>query len=102
VANGLKIVTAALLIADVRVDRCVSCSSREVLALPERDVLVIRVLVAFGEAEIDNVYVVLCAFCASNQEIVGFNVSVNYPFLMDLLNALDLQRVRTCETLPSE
>jgi len=52
--------------------------------------LTARVLVAFCQAKVNNVDSVLCCFSASNQKIVRFDVSVNYPFLVNLLYSIDL------------
>lgn len=40
-ADGFEVITSALLVANVGVDRGVSGRSRKVLALSERDVLVV-------------------------------------------------------------
>lgn len=62
----------------------------------------VRVLVTLSEPKINNVDVVLGAFGASNQEIVGLDVAVNDSFLVNLLNALDLiKSVRIQNNLPS-
>ena len=92
--DRLQVVAAALLIADVRVDRGVPRRPRQILALAEGDVLVVRVLVALCEAEVDDVNVVLSALRASDQEVVRLDVAVDDSLLVDFLDALDLQRVR--------
>ena len=66
-------------------------SAREVLTLAEGYVLVIGILVALRQPEIDDVNVVLSAFSSTYQEIVGFDVAVDNAFLMDFLDALDLK-----------
>jgi hypothetical protein len=53
-------------------------------------VLVVRVLVAFGKPEVDDVDVVLRALCPANQEIVRFDISVDNAFLVNFLDSLDL------------
>ncbi|KAH8620966.1 hypothetical protein ERJ75_000007400 [Trypanosoma vivax] len=59
VANGLKVVSAALLNPDVCVDGAVARCPREALALPVRDVLMrARVAVLLGETKVDDVHVV--------------------------------------------
>jgi len=52
-------------------------------------VLALTVLVALGEAEVDDVDVVAGGFGASDQEVVGLDVSVNDALLVHLLNALN-------------
>ena len=52
--------------------------------------LILRVLVALGETEVDNINVVLRRFCSSNQEVVWLNIAVNNSFFVDLLDSLDL------------
>lgn len=90
VPDGLEVITTRLLVPDVSVDTSVSGSSGEVLALAERNVLAVGVLVALGETEIDNVDVIFIGVVASNQEIVRLDVSVNNALLVDFLNALNL------------
>jgi hypothetical protein len=74
----------------VSVDRCIARRAREILALSERNVLIVGVLVALGQTEVDNVYVILCTFSSADQEVVGFDVAMNYSFLVNFLDALDL------------
>lgn len=52
--------------------------------------LVIRVFVAFRKSKVDNVDVVLRALGPANEEVVRFDVAVNYALFMYFLNALDL------------
>jgi hypothetical protein len=62
----------------------------------------VRVLVTLSEPKINNVDVVLGAFGAPNQKVVGLDVAVNDSFLVNLLNALDLfKSVRFQNNLPS-
>ena len=69
----------------------IACSTCEVLTLTEWNVLVIGVLVALCQPEIDDVNVVLSALSSTYQEIVGFDIAVDNAFLMDFLDALDLK-----------
>jgi hypothetical protein len=91
VADSFQIVASALLVSNVSVNRRVPGSARQVLALAEWDVLVVRVFVALGQPEVDYIYVILCTFCASDQEVVWLNVAVNDALFMYFLNALDLR-----------
>jgi len=71
------------------VERSVSGSSSQVLALSEWDVLVLRVLIALGQTKVDNVDVVLGGFSGSNQEVVWLNIPMDNSLLMHLLNSLN-------------
>lgn len=86
--DGLEVVTSRLLVADMRVDRGIPGSAGQVLAFTERDMFSLRVLVALSEPEIDDVDVVLRAFCTANQEVVRLDVSVDDSFFVHFLNAL--------------
>ena len=49
-----------------------------------------RVFIALCQTEIDDVYVVLGVLAAADEEVVGFNITVDNPLFVHLLNALDL------------
>lgn len=89
--DRLQVVATALLVADVGVNGSVARSPREVFSLTERDMLVVRVLVALGEPKVDNINVVLGTFSAPDQEVVGFDITVDNSLLVNFLDALDLQ-----------
>ena len=74
----------------MREDRGVPGGAGQVLALAEGNVLAFRVLVALGQAEIDDVDVVLGRLVASDQEVVGLDVAMDDPLFVHLLNAVDL------------
>lgn len=93
VTNSLKIISSRLLVADVSVERGISCSTCQVLTFSERNVLSVGVFVTLSEPEVDDVDVVFGALGASNQEVIGLNVSVNNSLFVDLLNALNLIEV---------
>lgn len=79
------------------VDACITSRSGEVFALTERNVLPVRVLVALGETEVDDEDIVLVGVVSADQEVVWLDVSMNNPFLMNLLDALDLSKItRLC------
>ena len=63
--------------------------SCQVFAIFVGDVLALTVLVALCEAEIYDVDVVSTRFCASDQEIVWFDISVNDSLFMHFFDALD-------------
>jgi len=50
-------------------------------------VLVVRVLVALGQTEINDVDVVLGALGATDQEVVGLDISVDNALLVHFLDA---------------
>ena len=68
-------------------DRCVTSCSCEILAVFVRNVLTLAVLEAFGKTEIDDVDVVTSRVCATDEEVIRFDVSVNDALLMHFLYA---------------
>ena len=52
--------------------------------------LTLRVFIAFSKAEIDDVHVVLGGFVCPNQEVIGLDIAVDNPLLMNFLDALNL------------
>ena len=54
--------------------------------------LTLAVLVALGEAEVDDEDVVSRGFCPTDQEIVRLDITMNDPLLVNLLNSLDKLR----------
>ncbi len=93
VADRLQVVPARLLVTNMRVDTRVSGSSGQVLALAEGNMFTIGVLVTLGETEIDDEYVVLVVVSATDQEVVGLDISVNDSLLVNLLNSLYLIQI---------
>jgi hypothetical protein len=93
VSNRLKIVSPRLLVADVRVNTCVSGSACQVFTLTEWNVLSIRILVALGETEIDDENIVLVLVISSNQKVIRLDVSMDNPLFVDLLNSLNLFQI---------
>lgn len=51
--------------------------------------LALRVLVALGESKIDDVNSVFRLLVAANHEVVGLDVTMDDPLLVDFLNALN-------------
>ena len=65
----------------------------QVLAILVRDVLTLAILVALGQTEVNNVYIVSSGVGASNQEVVWLDITMNDSLLMDFLNtAYELDR----------
>ena len=87
-ADGLQVIASRLFIPNVGVNARVSGSPSQVFPLSERNVLPLRILVAFGQTEINNEYAVLILLCAPNEEVVWLNISVDDPLFMGLLNSL--------------
>lgn len=90
-ADCLEIVSSRLLIANVRVDTGITSRSSEILALSEWDMLSVGVLIALGETEIDNEDIIFVVLVSSDQEVVWFDISVNYSLFMNFLNTLNLK-----------
>ena len=59
--------------------------------------LAFRVLVAFGETEIDDVNIVLSALVAANKEVIGLNIAMDDALFVHLLDAVNLELERTFE-----
>jgi len=74
----------------VSVDTRVPSSACQVLTFSEGDVLAVRVLVALGETEVDDIDVVLVCVVAADEEIIRLDVSVDNALLVHLLNSLNL------------
>ena len=85
-ADGLEVIPAALLVSEMREDGGIPGGAGKILALTERDVLSFGVLVALGEAEINDVNVVSGRIGAANQEVIGLDIAVNDALLVHLLN----------------
>ena len=51
--------------------------------------LAIRPSEKFSQTEVNDIDEVLRLFGATNQEIIGFNISVDYTFLMSFLDTFD-------------
>lgn len=51
--------------------------------------LAIRPSEKFSQTEVNNIDEVLRLLSAANQEIIGFNISVDYTFLVSLLDTFD-------------
>ena len=98
VADGLEIIAAGLLVADVSVDGGIPRRAGKILALTERDVLSFGVLVALGEAEVDDVDVIFRSFAAANQEVVWLDVAMDDSLLVHLLDAADLFKKHTSQS----
>ena len=93
VTNGLQVVSTGLLVTDVSADGGVSSCASKILALTEGNVLTLRVLVALGETEIDNVDGVLGLLRAANHEIVWLDISMDNSLFVHFLDALDLRKL---------
>ena len=70
-------------------DRCITSCSSEVLAIFVGNVLSFTVLEAFGETEVDDVDIVTSRVCATDEEVIRFDVSVDDALLMHFLYAAD-------------
>jgi hypothetical protein len=87
VAEGLEVVAARLLDAEVVVDGRVARRAREVLVLALHDVHVsLRVALALREAEVDDVDDVRAA-AEPHEEVIGLDVAVDEGLGVDVLDA---------------
>lgn len=89
VTDGLQIVSPRLLDTLMRGNGGVSGRSGQVLSILEWDVLALRVLVALGQAEIDDVDVVTSGVLATNEEVIWLDITVDDALFVDLFNAAD-------------
>lgn len=94
-ADRLQIISARLLDTLVRVDRRVARRAGQVLAVLVWDVFALAVFKALSESEVNDVDLVFGLVRSPNQKIVRLDVAVNYPLLVHLLNAhqLDIYRL---------
>lgn len=86
--DRLEVITAGLLVAQVGVQGGITSSSGQVFSLAEGNMFALRVLVALGESKVNDVDVVLGGLGRPNQEIVGFDVSVDDALVVDPLDPL--------------
>lgn len=87
--DGFQIVAPRLLFSHVSRQTGVTGSSSQIFAFNERNVLALTVFEALSQTEVDHINIVLCQLSATEQEVIGFDVSVNNTFVMHLFNALD-------------
>lgn len=90
--DSLQVITTTLLNTLVGGNRRISGGTSQVLAILVGDVLTIRVLVALGKTEIDDIDVITCVVGAADQEVVGLNVSVDDALLVNFFNTADQLR----------
>ena len=86
-ADSFQIVSARLLNSFVCIDRSVSCRACQVLAILVRDMLTLTVLKAFCQSKVNDVDLILGLIRAPDQEVVGFDVSMNDSLLVHFLYA---------------
>ena len=90
-ADCLQVISSALFVTNVRGDGGISGGARQIFTFAEGNMLAFGVLVALGQAEINDINVIFCALVAANEEIIRFYISVNDSLFMHFLNSLDLQ-----------
>ena len=81
-AYSFQIISARLLVTNVRVDRSVSSSSSKVLPVSKRNVLAITALVALRKSEINDINRVFCLVSATDQKVVRLDISMDDSFLV--------------------
>ncbi|CAN7937863.1 unnamed protein product, partial [Ixodes hexagonus] len=86
IAHRLHVVPAALLDAQVGIDRRIARRARQVLVLPVWDVLLIAVVpVLLGQAEASSGPHLVAVAPNAHEEVVGFDVPVNEVFVVHIL-----------------
>lgn len=88
-ANGLQVISSGLLNTLVGGNRGVPSGTSEVLAILVGDVLALGVLVALGQTEINDVDVVAGGVSAADQEVIGFDITMDDTLLVHLFNTSD-------------
>jgi len=74
-----------LTLANVSWDAGVSSGPCQILTFSVRNVFTVRILVAFGQAKIDDVDIVFGSFCGTDKKVVRFNISMYNSFFMHFL-----------------
>ena len=87
--NGLQVVAARLFFSHMSRQTRVTGSASQIFAFNKRYVLALAILEALGQTEVDHVNVVLCELSSTQEEVIGFDISVDDALVMDLLNAFD-------------
>ena len=85
--NGFQVVSSALFVADMCCNRRIPSCASQIFAFAEGDVFAFRVFIAFCQAEIDDIYIILCTFVTTNEEVIRLDISVNDSLFVYLLNA---------------
>lgn len=90
ISQRFEIIATRLLYSEMRVDGGISCCSGEIFVLAVGDVeMCFGVAVFFGETKVDDIHLVT-AFANAHEEVVGFDVSVDKGFCVNIFNARDL------------
>ena len=91
-ADSFQIVSARLLNSFVCIDRSVSCRACQVLAILVRDMLTLTVLEALSQPKVNNVDLIFGLVRATDQEIIWFDIPVDYSLFVHFLDAHQLNR----------
>ena len=73
----------------MRGDGSISSRSSQVFSVLVWDVFALTIFVALGKAEVNDVDVITGRLCASNQEIIRLDISMDNSLLMHLLDSLN-------------
>lgn len=73
------------------VDGSVPCSTCQIFAITEWNVLAFGVLVALCETEIDDVHSVLLLVFGTDHEVVRLDISVDNALIVDSFDQVNLQ-----------
>ena len=85
-ADCLQIIASALFNALMGSNRGVSGSSSKILAVLVRNMLALAVLIALGQTKVNDVDVVSSGLSASDQEVVGLDITMDDALLVHFLN----------------
>ena len=89
-SNCLQVVPPRLLNALMGVDGGVSGRAREVFTVPVWNMLPVTVLVALGEAEVDDVDGIPVLLTCPNEEVIRLDIPVDDSLIMNLLQSFYL------------
>lgn len=87
-ADSFQVISTRLFLTKMGSEGGVPGGSCQIFAFYEWDVLALRILVTFSQTEINDIDVIASSV-STDQKVVGFYVSVNYPFLMNFFNSFD-------------
>lgn len=88
--NSLQIISSRLLNAFVGVNRCISGSSSQILAVFVGDVFALAVFITLCQSEVNDVNLIFRCVRSADKEVVRLDVSVDDSLLVHLLDAHQL------------
>ena len=88
-ADCFQIIASALFNALMGRDRGIPGSPSEILTVLVRNMLALTVLIALGQTEVNDENVVSSGLSASDQEVIGLDITMDDTLLMHFLNSLN-------------